>query len=175
MTNERSNRNASGYEPLSKGGAVKMNAMAAIEISDPDINAPKPLSKMDIKAIRGADSVVFRLDKIECIKKVANDPYESERRYIISVHYDGIRGVTKAFHMIHSAKFTPEWDLVKKLVRKDDELTLHWDQGGQTHDLMREKGLIGDALYLRIRRNGKDKYTILIEVSISTPSHRMVE
>ena len=151
-----------------------MNGTAAIEISNPDIKAPKPLSTIDIKAIRGADSVVFRLSVIECIKRVANDPYESERRYNIPVHYDGIRDVTKAFHMIHSAKFTPEWDLVKKLARKGDKLTLHWDQGGQTHNLMKEKGLIGDALYLRISRNGKDKYTILIEVSIRTPSHRMV-
>lgn len=147
-----------------------MNATQALESPE-----PTGLSAMDMKAIRGADSVVFRLDKIECIKKVSNDPYETERRYIIPVHYDGIRDVTKAFHMIHSAKFTPEWDLVKKLARKGDELTLHWDQGGQTHDLMRRKGLIADALYLRIGRNGKDKYAILIEVAVSTPQSRMVE
>jgi len=127
----------------------------------------KGITKMDIKALRQADRVVFDINEIIAIKELENDPFDSERKYAVPVKYNvetygkNIK-IRKAFHWLAWAKGNAVWQTITKLLRAGDEITLNWCKGWGDNELLKDAGLTEDALYLHIRRKGQVKYSFLI-------------
>ena len=62
----------------------------------------------------------------------------------------------------HAQSADCTWQTVASVLKVGDELTLHWQRGGLSTQAMRDVGLHGDALYLRVRR-GDRRLTFLID------------
>ncbi|RLG34527.1 hypothetical protein DRN97_02340 [Methanosarcinales archaeon] len=71
--------------------------------------------------------------------------------------------ITKAFHMINWAKGDAAWQTIVSLLRTGDEIILSWKKGWGDNKLLEDAGITEDALYLRVRRKGKIKYTFLVD------------
>ena len=138
-----------------------MNSLVEVEHNDNE--KPKGLTKMDLKALKRADMIAFHLSEIEAIKEIHNDPFETEKRYSIPVECKKDGDIKEAFHMKFSAKVDMAWQTIVSLLRVGDEIILDWKKGAWTNDLLREAGLVEDALFLHVRRKGKVKYTFLVD------------
>jgi len=138
-----------------------MNSLVEAEHNDNE--KTKGLTKMDLKALKRADMIVFRLNEIEAQKEIHNDPFETEKRYSIPVEYKTDDDVKEAFHMNFGAKVDMAWQTIVSLLRVGDEIILDWKKGAWTNDLLRKAGLVEDALFLHVRRKGKVKYTFLVD------------
>jgi len=138
-----------------------MGSLVEVEYSNNEES--RGLTKMDLKALKRADMIVFRLNEIEAIKEIDNDPFETEKKYSIPVEYKTDSDIKEAFHMKFSAKVDMAWQTIVSLLRVGDEIILDWKKGAWTNDLLREAGLVEDALFLHIRRKGKRKYTFLVD------------
>ena len=151
----------------------KNMAMEIIEpqSSERDINKLESknqgLTKMDIKALRQADTIVFEKNHIIGIKELKNDPFETERRYAVPVEYNietygrNIE-VRNVFHMINWAKGDAVWQTISKMLKTGDEIILDWKIGWGDTDLLSKAGITEDALYLHIKRKGEVKYSFLV-------------
>lgn len=152
------------------------------------------LTTDDVKALRKAESVVFRLHKgrytIEAgIGKMLcdNRPYtdverrlfpdlatgSSDRERVLTVHgyidsYQGRRFTedSKGFAMINSAHLVPTWQTVARLLRAGDEITLHFLGDAHTTLALEEVGMHGDVVRLNVHR--ADGSTMTFEVAHST-------
>ena len=71
------------------------------------------------------------------------------------VYRDDLKGYT-AFAWFSQAQYADcTWQTIASILKVGDELTLYWQRGGLSHQTMRDAGLHGDALYLRVRRGDK--------------------
>lgn len=135
------------------------------------------LSKMDIKALREATSVVFRYqDKqstIECSKSQPNSPW-GDASYVISVGtYPICTKLITAFEMIHSAQFSNAWQTIAKLLKPKDKLSLNWYIDAGTTEEMRKEHKHCDHLYIIVDRGSK-WLAFFIDYQIASNSlHRM--
>ena len=134
-----------------------------VEVEHSNDEKPKGLTKMDLKALKRADMIAFHLSEIEAIKEIHNDPFETEKRYSIPVEYKTDGDIKEAFHMKFPAKMDMAWQTIVSLLRVGDEIILDWKKGAWTNDLLREAGLVEDALFLHVRRKGKLKYSFLVD------------
>ena len=141
------------------------------ELDSEMIEKEKGITKMDMKALRQADRIVFNINKIIAIKEIKNDPFVDEREYEIPAEYNvetygkNIK-IRKAFHWIGWAKGNAVWQTITKLLRAGDEITLNWCKGWGDNELLKNAGLTEDALYIHIRRKGQAKYSFLIGTQI---------
>jgi len=140
-----------------------MKIDSLLEIEHNDNEKPKGLTKMELKALKRADMIVFRLNEIEAIKEIHNDPFETEKRYSIAVEYKTDGNIKEAFHMKFGPKVDMAWQTIVSLLRVGDEIILDWKKEAWTNDLLRKAGLVEDALFLHVRRKGKVKYTFLVD------------
>ena len=162
------------------------------------------LTTADGKALRKAESVVFRLHKgrytIEAgIGKALNDnrPYtdvqrrlfpdraygssDRDRTLTVSGYIDSYAGRpftedSKGFAMINSAHFVPTWQTVARLLRAGDEITLHFLGDAHTNEALRKVGMHGDVVRLNVHR--ADGAVLTFDVAHSTcadNSARMVQ
>ena len=139
-----------------------MESLVEVEHTNND-EKPKGLTKMDLKALKRADSIAFFMNEIQAIKEIENDPFETERKYSIPVQFETDAKITKAFHMINWAKGDAAWQTIVSLLRTGDEIILSWKKGWGDNKLLEDAGMTEDALYLRVRRKGKIKYTFLVD------------
>lgn len=142
------------------------------------------LSSDDVKALRAADRIIFRMESgsapssIEAVKCGSDAFGATERQRIIGartrlgVWGDGAYGRTpdnasayRAFAMIHTPQLSEEWRTIAALIRAGDELTLEWQRGAAESQVIRSAGLIGDMLRLIISRGDRDM-TFLVDVSV---------
>jgi len=65
--------------------------------------------------------------------------------------------------MINWAKGDAAWQTIVSLLRTGDEIILSWKKGWGDNKLLEDAGITEDALYLRVRRKGKIKYTFLVD------------
>jgi len=148
----------------------------AMEILEPqsserDINKleskSQGLTKMDIKALRQADTIVFEKNNIVGIKEIKNDPFDTEQRYAVPVEhnietYGRDIKVRNVFYMINWAKGNVVWQTISKMLKTGDEIILDWKIGWGDSDLLLKAGITEDALYLHIKRKGEIKYSFLV-------------
>jgi hypothetical protein len=139
------------------------------------------IDRDDLKALRTADSIVFRHtpegSTIECIKRDRDEFGGLERRRDIAVEgtifagYDAdggrSRGTKMNYGFAHfgSAHYTEQWHTVVQLLRSGDSLRLEFRTDDATNGYVKEAGLHADELYLRVERAGKRMY-FLLDVSI---------
>ena len=70
----------------------------------------------------------------------------------------------------------PLLEIIKKHAKVGDILTLKWNVGSHTNELLREAGLASDSLELIIRHGNQDtKYLVAVETSKVSSSARMVQ
>ncbi len=128
------------------------------------------LNSLDIRALRDADSVVFRHSEagqpvIECIRRLAKPtPWETESRYCINVtsriHQNFSRGVarsvkrTKAVHIEMHAQYNEKWKTIVGSLKAGDVLGLDWRMDCHTNGYLEKAGLHGDVLELVAMREG---------------------
>lgn len=154
------------------------------------------LSKNDIKALKQADRVAlfhlrttdFRKGEglVRCIKDISNPgpfgPREKEHEVPVVSFISSVAepATVKAFELIHVSQYNQEWQTIVGLLRAGDEIELHWSADNfangyvEAADVVRDCGAGGhvgkqlhaDALHLKVCRNGKQKYSFLLEVSI---------
>lgn len=55
-------------------------------------------------------------------------------------------------HLIQCAKHDEDWNTIARLLRTGDRLAMHWYRDASTNGYMRDRGLHGDRLYLRVYR-----------------------
>lgn len=139
------------------------------------------LSKLDIAALRKADSVCFYLHEgqhyIRAIKEAglderARDPFAHDQDYRIEAdgmvtdysrdsvgdHYLYSPGpVVSCFYMVHVAQFSPEFRTAVGFLRPEDEPVIEWVRDNNS-ETIRSAGLHVDECHLRIRRwkKGRD-------------------
>jgi hypothetical protein len=127
------------------------------------------LDALDIKALRTADSLVFRTrdeeSHINCCKKIQGNPWETERQHCIPVRAYGAK---EAFESWHYANNDLRWKTIVRSLCVGDMLRLHWyADAAQNQNLcaaradgscegIRYTVLHGDILYLQVDREGKD-------------------
>jgi len=71
------------------------------------------------------------------------------------VYRDDLKGYT-GFAWFSQAQYADcTWQTIASILKVGDELTLYWQRCGLSHQTMRDAGLHGDALYLRVRRGDK--------------------
>ena len=68
---------------------------------------------------------------------------------------DDLKRYTAFGWLSHAQSADCTWQTTASILKTGDELTLYWQRGGLSTQGMREAGLHGDALYLRIRRGDK--------------------
>jgi hypothetical protein len=141
--------------------------------SAPETPAFARLTKEDLKALREADAVHFRVafqngrqfGEIVCKKTVPkNGPFDDEeKRYIIrNVRFDFdvyqkdwkgagwiLTGVASAY------RWNDYWQTTTGSLREGDEPELRFCIDGSANDNVRNAGLHHDTFYLRARRDGK--------------------
>jgi len=125
------------------------------------------LTSIDLKALRGADLVVFRRRRdgrafIECTKKIdRKSPWEDDERiHDIPVHAE-IRNApsdAEAFCMLHGCRYNAEWQTIASLLRVGDQLELEF-----WADYYQESNIYVDSLRLYVRR-GEKRMVFLVSV-----------
>lgn len=128
------------------------------------------LTKLDIRAMRDADSVSFHYhageSHVSCSKRVKDaGPFdERERRYDIictsdvTVYRDDNREDRHAaacFAMIHSSQYSEEWQTLVSCLKPGDVLSMRWvaaDNNGYLKSAAGEK-LYHDRLYVKVKRD----------------------
>jgi hypothetical protein len=142
------------------------------------------LTPLDMKALKQADRVVFsyHCEKaiLRCIKRVENDPYETERQYEITIdsnrfqNYGKLTTITSAFAFLSSAKYSELWNTVLQIIRPGDSLQFVWIVDNNS-SLLEEMGLHNDAFQLIIQRGNK-AFAMQIASSICpSNSARMIQ
>lgn len=142
-----------------------------------------PLSKIDLAALRKADSMCFDLyrrddeiiSRIRAIKRhepSPADPYARDIEHPIDVNhvvvdYDNSTydAVYEAFHMSHSSQYSDTLQTILRLLRAGDELTLYW-VAGNSNGYLEEANLYRDELKLVVMRGGKRALTFNVDTSI---------
>jgi hypothetical protein len=146
-----------------------------------------PLDKIQLAALRQADSVVFRHTAehgatIEATKAAppatARNPFPREvtvdipcesafREYRPGASIS--RPAYTGFDMIQSAQYCPEWLTIARLLQPGDALTLRWERNAWCSPALGEAGFIGDRLMLEARR-GKHCLTFHVRSYIGPDS-----
>lgn len=157
------------------------------------------LTKVDLKALRSADAICFDhySEKgeprrgIRAIKKVENDPWDTERTHFVPCRshvavYDrdsfgaSATDEAKCFQMINCAQYDDYWKTIVGLLREGDEVVLKWT-GANNNGYLTQAKAGGDELYrddlaLFVRRNGSLKYSFQVSTSICpNNSARMIK
>ena len=150
-------------------------AMKIIEpqSSERDINKleskSQGLTKMDIKALRQADTIVFHINKITAMREKEGYPF-SEMRYTVPVEYEkeayGKGTISTAYYVLPWAKNEEVWQTISSLLKNGDKIILSWKKGWGDNELLENKGLTEDALFLKIKRREKIKYVFLVNTQI---------
>jgi hypothetical protein len=141
----------------------------------------EPLSRLDIAALRKADSVVFRQSfdrtgEIVAIKEPTQtqrerDPFAQEVRHRIAVgshvHTYGRESGARhsAFEMIQNADYAPAWTTIAGLLRVGDIVSLSWLRGNQTESL-NGAGMVRDELRLAVKRGERGRFVFLVSVRV---------
>ena len=149
------------------------------------------ITKIDIAALRKADSVSFARDEkgaFIAMTKKAGDPTEANP-FPQDVHYNvacdaHIADYTgsmwgrqhdcyRAAYHTTSAQWDEEWQTVASLLKPGDELTLAWAAGNDSPAL-REKGIMIDELRLNVSRDRKRLVFLLARQTSVDDRWRMV-
>lgn len=152
------------------------------------------LTADDVKALRKAETVIFRLRQgrytIEAgIGKALSDnrPYTDVQRrlfpdraygssdrdrtltvsgYICSYAGRPTSEDSNCFAMIFNANYAETWKTIAGLLRAGDELSLTFKGDAHTNEALRKVGMHGDVLVLNVHRT--DGSTMTFEVAHST-------
>lgn len=154
----------------------------------------KPLEKIDLDALRRADSISFHYradnrgshfpeskDYICATKRPQPDKaFETERQHFIACEHEehvyraesDLGGnyeveLESGFDMIHSAEFDHDWRTIAGLLRRGDILRLVWCAGGASNGYIKDAGLRGDTLRLEVQRGDKRRaMSFLVATSV---------
>lgn len=137
------------------------------------------LTKLDIIAIRKADTILFshmaEAGEVICIKRPSNkekrrDPWAADKKYRVKVG-SNLDARHKAFYSTFAESLT----MLKAFIRVGDDLTLNWRESAGNNQLTRDAGLASDMLYIDVFRKDKE-YTALLKQSITKDdSARMIK
>lgn len=145
------------------------------------------LTKDQIKALKTADTVCFRRitnedksikETIELHKKVKDSPWNEEKTIIIELTASNTLTFKQfdAFSMIGSCQFDNCYMSVTNILKPGDELTLSWEKDYLTSNLLKDAGLHGDVLLLKITRKNNKSLIFNINQSITlNNSARMIQ
>lgn len=164
-----------------------------------------PLTAQDIKALRTAETVVFRHYKgdatIEASLRDHMDggrvytaeqqrlfpvtPGVDERQRVLTVnglitYYDDTTRRTTgpeatAFEMIHSAQYSQTWQTIASMLKVGDVLTIHFNGDRYANGYSHKTDLHIDGLNLDVKR-GKQDLSFIVAVSVAPAnSARMVK
>jgi hypothetical protein len=162
-----------------------------------------PLTVQDIKALRTAETVVFRhykgvptievylRDHTEPLiytavqQRLFPEPGVDERKRTLAVgglitYYDDDSRKTagpegNAFEMIHSAQYSQTWKTITSLLKVGDVLTLHFNGDRYSNGYSKKAYLHIDGLNLDIKR-GKAQLSFMVAVGVCLAnSARMVK
>ena len=131
-----------------------------------EVLEPKVLDKLDLKALRTCDTVIFRLENrkcvIECVKEIKNDPWGSQKAHIINTRYKeqifntggNPHEIRHGFYYLGCAEFHEEWQTISHLLKVGDILAVEWMADNNT-DVHRKHELHADEVKLEVCRNEK--------------------
>lgn len=131
------------------------------------------ITKLDIKAMKLANSVVFRSTPeghtIECVKHADdNNPFET--RHHIEVYGNKKDAVT----VILCSNLHEELQTVANILKPGDIVYLYWYKGAMNSQLLTDANLVGDCLFLQWQR-GKKKFSFKVRCEINHPNYRMIK
>lgn len=157
------------------------------------------LTTLDLRALREADRVVYRVSPqgsfIECILlPPSDDSLRGEIKHKIPVRS---RGAKEAFTMLHAPKMNAVYRTLIGHLRAGDEVILHWDADGMQNGYAKIARCDGtrktaegeyensyaelhvDALFIVVKRRGKyevKEYTYLLRIDMTPDnSARMIQ
>ena len=149
------------------------------------------ISKTQIKALRTADKLCFdyyvrderAISQIRAIKKTKNDIWEDEATINIPVNFEFGKKwneeITRCFAMLNKDSYSFHSGMlhtITSLLREYDVITLEWRQDSFTNGYQEKHNLHTDVLKLHIDRNGKRKYSFLLDTSCTEDnSARMIQ
>jgi hypothetical protein len=121
------------------------------------------ITKIDLKALRSADKVCFRLSdfekinyrenqgkmQIECIKDVKDDPWNRELYYYVDIDFQvslyNVGERVAGPQLFHSMWDVRQWETIAKQIKEGDRLIAEWHcEPGETTTINR--------LYLNVER-----------------------
>lgn len=150
------------------------------------------LTKVDVAALRKADSVSFTRDangsRITMVKKAPEpteaNPFPQDVYAAITCDsrlrdYEGSmwgrqHDHYRAAHHETSAQLAEEWQTVAATLKAGDELTLEW-LCGNSSEAMRTAGVTVDELRLRVDRDGKGLVFLIERQVILNQRWRMIQ
>jgi hypothetical protein len=138
------------------------------------------LDKLALAALRKADRISFHHSDGKSVIRATKENKPSERdpfaprETVITVpcearitdyerggflgtdaYRDDLRGYAAFAWLSHAQSADCIWQTIASILKAGDELTLYWQRGGLSHQAMKDAGLHGDALHLRVRRGDK--------------------
>lgn len=140
----------------------------------------EPLTKVDLAALRKADSILFHQRneddaKIEAIKDAPDaterNPFPTETRHTIPVDSRvhtfgrGSGATHTAFHLVSSAQYNATWSTIAAMLRAGDVLSLMWYRGNQS-PVLDDAHLVRDELRLCVKRGDKHRFVFMVAVSV---------
>lgn len=145
------------------------------------------IDKIKVAALRKADRVCFYHREgesyIRAIKEqevTASDPFRPKEVDLhidcgtVFTRYDGPSWPVPeftAFHMIHVARHSAEWQTIAGLLKAGDRLKLHWRRGSLSTDAMKGVRWAGDDLLLVVDR-GEKRLTFHIGSHVTEANNR---
>jgi len=135
-------------------------------------NPPAPIDAVQIAALRQCDDVCFvhndgqsYIRAIKRAKPTAADPFAAERECRVDcgtrwADYTRDSGMSWPVPEFHGFEMTGNyrdglWETIAALLRKGDELTLHWQRGAGNHEAMRGVNFACDLLDLVVTRGAR--------------------
>jgi len=144
-----------------------------------------PITKLDINAMKKADTICFRTVKnkstIECsIDPDTINPFGKKHIFNVQSKISAIHGMSPenancfSFYKLYDFNFCPLKTVIN-LLREEDTINLVWYKGAGDISDLKENNFISDHLYIEVLRKEKVKYNFLIQVSTGrNNSSRMI-
>jgi hypothetical protein len=143
-------------------------------LSKTDLNALKKANKISFHYQSGGNTSFIRCTKTISQKEKESNPFLQDVEYMINIEssLNGIRDTAedyKCFSYVYTYQYSPI-NLLFDFLRHGDAVELRWSPDYHETDILKEKKLHADSLYLAItRKSGKtDKFYLFeIETSVS--------
>ena len=142
------------------------------------------ITKLDISAMKKADYICFRynarnkLSQIDCVKEIKDEPFGYSKHYSIDVgiisNGNNVNGII-GYSSISYSNGNMQWQTIVSQIRIGDTIKLYWYRNAGESNLLKERGLVCDYLYLRVYR-GEKIFEYFIDACNSTAdsSARMI-
>jgi len=148
-------------------------------------NHAVPLSVLDLRALRGADTVHFYHESKSCITTVQQVKNRRDVEPVDEFHYVSVNSKIQTdlandqfdsgFHMILNAQSHEVWQTVCQLLRRGDLLELVFAADAGTNSNLMNRDLHGDHLHLVVRRGQRKMVFLLAERVCPNDTTRMMQ